>query len=394
MRTKPDKITIISWNCNGISNKKEELRALVEENHPDVILLQETMLKYGKPFNLSNYHTYRKDRRNKQGGGVAVLVKKEIMHHPLPPNNEESKAEGIGIEIKRKNNESISIYSTYIPPGNSPIKKYLDELQKSNGKTLVAGDLNAKNTDWNCKTTNSRGKALGRYSENRNIQIIAPSEETHSCRGKADILDIAINKNITESISIDVIDDTTSDHHPVKIIIAGESTKRKIYTHDWEKFKESIESRTVTTEIKNAVQLEQEVSDLEMIIKTSLEESTSEKELEVKIIKLPEDIRNLINLKKMARKEYHRTLDPKHKTIINKLNNMIKKELKELYYKKWNATLDNLTEENQPPWKLAKTLIKENRTNSLLKQNDLIITSDKDKSKIFADILAEQFKPN
>ena len=47
---------ILSWNCRGISNKKEELLVLINELLPFCIGIQETKLKNSMDFCLSKYN--------------------------------------------------------------------------------------------------------------------------------------------------------------------------------------------------------------------------------------------------------------------------------------------------------------------------------------------------
>lgn len=130
------------------------------------------------------------------------------------------------------NNETIQIHSIHIPSGVNLIEEELEAIIKNGNKMIIAGDLNSENTEWNSKTTNRRGKQLLRYAENRHIRIIAPNEETHSMREKADILDIALNKDISDIVTLQLINNTTSDHHPIEITIGSKEVKKKQTKHN------------------------------------------------------------------------------------------------------------------------------------------------------------------
>ncbi|KAK4876598.1 hypothetical protein RN001_009104 [Aquatica leii] len=73
---KIDAIHIIAWNCNGISNKKQELQTYAHIHKSDIILLNESHSKPQHSLCMKNYMTYRQDRIDRVGGGVAALVKK------------------------------------------------------------------------------------------------------------------------------------------------------------------------------------------------------------------------------------------------------------------------------------------------------------------------------
>ncbi|KAK9659686.1 hypothetical protein QE152_g41642, partial [Popillia japonica] len=47
------------------------------------MLLSETWLRPGNKLSIINYFTYRADRLTGRGGGVAVLIKKDIRHSPI-----------------------------------------------------------------------------------------------------------------------------------------------------------------------------------------------------------------------------------------------------------------------------------------------------------------------
>lgn len=393
-RRKIDNIIIISWNCEGISSKKDELMAIIDRNNPDIVLLQETFLKENKDFRIRNYTTYRKERKNKVGGGVAILIKHDIVHHPLPPILENSKTETIGIELIRKNNERIQINSLYSPPKHKIEAVEWDEIMRRGNKIITAGDFNTKHTEWNCKTTNQKGRDMKKYVENRDVYILSPTEATHRQNGKEDILDMAMIKNITSNVYIEVSDNTTSDHDPIKVTIEGETIRKKKIFTDWKEFKNTLDTTTRIKDIRSDEDLEKEVENLEETIKNAIRDTTREEDIEETRKPIPEHIKDMIDLRKMARKEYQRTLDPRHKNIINQLNNMIRRNLRDHYSGEWERKLEKLSEEEQPPWRIAKALKNEKRTNCMLKINDKYICKDEEKAKIFAENLKEQFKPN
>ena len=76
-----------SLNINGIRGKKLELLAFLDYHKTDIVAIQET--KIDGSISTSElfpdscpYNAYRKDR-NFYGGGVMLLIHKEIPHMPL-----------------------------------------------------------------------------------------------------------------------------------------------------------------------------------------------------------------------------------------------------------------------------------------------------------------------
>ena len=76
---------IIQWNCQGIQRKKGELLQLIEDEHPLVIAVQETMITMENNFRLPHYNIVKKAGKfnRRPHGGVALFV-----HESVPSHNE------------------------------------------------------------------------------------------------------------------------------------------------------------------------------------------------------------------------------------------------------------------------------------------------------------------
>lgn len=118
-------LKIVSWNARGIRNKKDELFHFLDKHNFDVCLLSETWLKSKCSLKNRNYYCYRNDRRTGRGGGVAILIKKNIQHQLLPPQNT-SLIENIGVKIA-SGHDFLYVYSCYFPggSGNTSSRKQL-----------------------------------------------------------------------------------------------------------------------------------------------------------------------------------------------------------------------------------------------------------------------------
>jgi hypothetical protein len=79
-------------------------------------------------------------------------------------------------------------------------------------KSLIAGDLNAKNPVWNNQVSKPSGEKLLTLLINNDFQISAPQSPTHyTLRENGDELDIVIHQNVRLSdISLSEVMD--SDH--------------------------------------------------------------------------------------------------------------------------------------------------------------------------------------
>jgi exonuclease III len=145
------------WNANGVRGRKIELDYFLAQHGVDVCLLNETHLDPGQAFRFANYVCHRTDRSTK-GGGTAILVRMGIEHHDLPvPGLRHLEATAIELKLAGK---PTKILAVYVSPGRPLIKSDLTACLSGGLPALMAGDLNAKQVDWNSRLTTVRGKLL------------------------------------------------------------------------------------------------------------------------------------------------------------------------------------------------------------------------------------------
>ena len=66
-------------NIRGLKGKKTGLIEILQENQPHLFLLTETQLRSDISPKIANYVLYSKKREGKIGGGVAILVRVDIV---------------------------------------------------------------------------------------------------------------------------------------------------------------------------------------------------------------------------------------------------------------------------------------------------------------------------
>ena len=146
-------------NINGIRGKKLELLAFLDFHQPHVVAIQETKIDSSVATSelfpeTCPYSVYRKDR-NIHGGGVMLLVHKDISHMPITELGNDS--ESIWVKVFA-NKTSHFVASWYRPPGSTSeefklFREQLDYIKTHHkGKKLpsahVLGDFNFKDIDW------------------------------------------------------------------------------------------------------------------------------------------------------------------------------------------------------------------------------------------------------
>ena len=80
-------------NIRGYRSKRNSLIQILEEVKPDIVLLIETNLKGNTTTNVPGYKAVCRNRKNFDGGGLAILVnnsiKQNIFIHKIEDNNME-----------------------------------------------------------------------------------------------------------------------------------------------------------------------------------------------------------------------------------------------------------------------------------------------------------------
>ena len=152
-------LKFISMNINSIRGKKLELLAFLDFHQPHVVAIQETKIDSSIATSelfseTCPYSVYRKDR-NIHGGGVMLLVHKDISHMPI--TELENDSESIWVKVFA-NKTSHFVASWYRPPGSTSeefqlFREQLDFIRTHHkGKKLpsahVLGDFNFKDIDW------------------------------------------------------------------------------------------------------------------------------------------------------------------------------------------------------------------------------------------------------
>ena len=128
-------------NINSIKGKKLELLAFIDLHEPQIVAIQET--KIDSSISSSElfletfpYSVYRKDR-TLDGGGVMLLIHKNIPHMPI--TELENKSESVWVKVFA-NKTAHFVSSWYRPPHSDENLTPLEDLQKFD--TLFREQLN------------------------------------------------------------------------------------------------------------------------------------------------------------------------------------------------------------------------------------------------------------
>ncbi len=172
--------TFLHINIRGISGKKEELIQQLNEKNISAASINETFLTNKSRINIPGYNIIRKERQSRQGGGVAILIRKNIEYSEIDYGLSLQQLNGneyVAIRMKNHLHHLITIISIYCPPGTRPSAELFQAIFTSDHTIIM---VNAKHTDFYCNTTNTNGNALKQIlNNNTNLSIINTNEPTY-----------------------------------------------------------------------------------------------------------------------------------------------------------------------------------------------------------------------
>ena len=384
-------LRLTHWNANGLRKNLNEVKQFLIEENIDIMLLNETKLKSLTKFKVTGYQCVRKERDNdKAGGGVMIRVKDNIQYSEVFLSL--SSIEAVAIKLS----DNLIIVSVYNPPKSKLLVNDLNILNKLGKKILIYGDLNAKNTYWNCKNNNANGNIILDFTINKMFQIIAPDGPTLYPYNSNTLstVDIGLARNLKCNINLEILNKFNSDHLPINIILTN-STKikchdRKYFNYKlakWDMFRKIInENLVIDQKILTQTDIDNSISNLVKMI-----QNASNKSIPLapgnagKHYMLPPDIKALIKTRNNLRKMYQRTYSEEIRKIKNKLSNVITKKLVNFNNNNWNKKLNSLNIKDNSLWKMAKCFTKTTVTTiPALQGQDGLVYNDLEKSNLLA----------
>lgn len=376
---------LINWNANGLRTRTNELRHFLNAEKVDIMVLTETRLNVNDRLNVTNYKTYRHDS-NYRGGGVAILIRKNIPHMPLPYID--INIANIGIKLQ----DGTIIRAIYNRPRHNITNDELTQLTKDY-RVLLVGDFNARHTSWNNKKCNKNGKVLYDYAENNNLAISAPDRPTHyPANGTTPtIIDLILNKNYPHPLIPVSLSQLSSDHNPVTVTLTNtkiNETSVQIYDYkntNWKLFRKIVNDRlTINNNIDSQQELDEEVDVLTKIIQDARDATTKLIKQKPKVETLPQNIKDLITFKNKIKKRWQRCRRLTDKRRLIELQDTIKTRLDEYKNDVWGRKIETLATSNNTLWKMSKLLKKPFNDIATLTINNQTLTMDQDKADAIA----------
>ncbi|UYV84000.1 ABL1 [Cordylochernes scorpioides] len=345
----------------------EEIMEIAEKQKIQIIALQETKLNEKYNLKYKNYNILRKDR-NKEGGGLAFLIK-NLYYEDIAiniPNTSDLEAQGIKVYLNQ--NKTINIFNMYHPPNN----KLIDDgtmAQFLTDNTIIVGDLNAKHQLWGCSRPNPRGKILSNLFDDNAFMCLNDGNPTHHSYSynTAQALDISFSSpDCFHKCKWQILKSIGSDHLPILIEISTKtktsSIKEKFWNFkkaNWNLYQQNTNEdfRKAPTRIKD---LEQNwISFKNTIIKAakvSIPRGNIKKWIP-NYTHQAKDIQTLITKRNELQKKCTQN-QTNCRTELNIVNAKIKRLYVNMKREKWKQTCENLNPRNPNTklWHLAKQI--------------------------------------
>nr|VZI10689.1 unnamed protein product [Spirometra erinaceieuropaei] len=213
-RPKTLKLTFFYTNVQSILPKLDELKIHICDLSPDIVSLTETWLSENvddRELRLPGFQLFRRDRRERQGGGVVTYVK----HGLLVSEKTEQfacSAETIWLNIRVPGSHSLEVLTVYRPPRSDPEAdaRLLEELGRFalRPDVLIMGDFNAPLIDWSSLYARGPELAFDRRFLDMALRSFLTQHVLFPTRVRegqqSNCLDLVLTK------SMDSIDETTS----------------------------------------------------------------------------------------------------------------------------------------------------------------------------------------
>lgn len=175
-KNKNDDLNMLCYytNIDGINSKKLEMDEIIRRDQPQVVCLTETKLNQDLDTNIifsEGYNVWRYDRKEKKGGGVAILVRNIMTAKQVELEN--GKAEVVAVEFNDIEGRKLDIAAVYMPPKTRAWREMVYEemvedmiqslrrLLLRRNRLILVGDFNCREVDWDSKDAGLNQRSWG-----------------------------------------------------------------------------------------------------------------------------------------------------------------------------------------------------------------------------------------
>ena len=150
-------LRIAYTNVDGLLSVRYELEEYLKIKKPDIMAITETKLSEEREAHNTgegNYKVWKRNRKDKQGGGVMFLIKKNITIEDVKYGK--GLAEVLKVSTKGMNRRKRDFAVVYVPPKTDAwskaeydeilmdTKEFLEDMIKESENISIMGDLTAR----------------------------------------------------------------------------------------------------------------------------------------------------------------------------------------------------------------------------------------------------------
>ena len=257
-------LKIFQWNCHSLIPKKGSLSRIAADY--DILLLCETWLKPNINFYLPNFNIIRKDRDDRQGGGLLTAIRNDIPFKRVDTTFDIGNClDTLAISIPTDLGHLlvVNVYrNPRTPPGTINWPNFLQSAADF-PCSIVCGDLNSHHQSWGCHMACTSGLALYDAILDSDFIIINKGDPTLFSRpgqNKSAIDLTMVSKNLKLISNWQVLPDKMgSDHFPISVEIGVPFTFYNFYSHkynlksvNWKIFKSHLLSIHTDTNLPSS----------------------------------------------------------------------------------------------------------------------------------------------
>ena len=367
-------IKLMFWNSRGLRNKISELHDYINKEKLLVVGVNETFLTDSVTLPpLKDFEYIRIDKSN-HSGGLLLIIHKSIVFNviDLPQTD---LFECLALKIKTNNNRSFLLVLVYCQGSqqliNSNFQHELSLLCSHSEQFVLMGDFNARHTSWNCLRSNKAGKILKNFIDSSPFYLCHPDEPTYnpiSSLMAPSTIDLIVTDGSLNIDQLEVINQFTSDHYPIRFNILNDPSTRSPKTlnnyklANWDLFRSTI-SQSVSHTVNSLNNVEViDNSHIDHLI-TSLTGAALHAQ-EVAIPKYTNSkadfivtplLRNLITSRNRYRTSYNRTKNPADKFLFNYFKCRVNREIANIKNMKFYKIVLDTNKNNANIYSLIKS---------------------------------------
>ena len=222
-RAKQVKLKLLYANVRGINGKLVSLKGILETTQPHIVGLKETHKNVDSNLNINGYIWIGRERKQKQGGGIGLLIRKEMKNHISIHKIGEEDSEILWIQYRQKNIKDLYIGIYYgkqesrTPKEDnekemSSLETDILQIKEEDGEIILMGDFNIKIVQGSSRDS----MLLNKVVEDCNLVVL---NKTDKCQGTWTRVN---TKNEKEKSVIDYIITTNEMYDNVKDMIIDE----------------------------------------------------------------------------------------------------------------------------------------------------------------------------